>query len=421
MFCIVLVFSLPFGVKAQSAVAGRQAELEKQLAALESQINAQQKILEDKQRQSVSLERDIAILNAKIEKAKLNIKARNIAIAELSNDIADKQTTIGGLESKLDRERESLAAILRRTNEIESHSLVEVMLDNQNISEFFQDLDSFVSIKTALRDSFTSIKENKTKTENEKSDLEEKKQEQLDLKAIQVLEQRRVEEQQKEKQDILKISKGVEEVYQKVIKAAQGDAAKIRAELFTLRGSAAIPFEKALDLATEAKTKTGVRPAFLLGIIAEESNLGENIGKGNWRVDMANPRDTAPFQQICSALGLDPDKMPVSAKAWYGYGGAMGPAQFLPSTWVLYEDKISAATGHNPPNPWDPGDAFMAAALYLKDSGAAKQTVAAERYAALCYLAGCKNAGKKSYQFYADDVMDLAAKYQNLINILQAS
>jgi membrane-bound lytic murein transglycosylase B len=97
----------------------------------------------------------------------------------------------------------------------------------------------------------------------------------------------------------------------------------------------------------------------------------------------------------------------------------MGPAQFIPSTWVLYEDKISKLTGHNPPNPWDPEDAFMGSAIYLKDSGAAKKTVAAERYAALCYLAGCKNATKKAYQFYADDVMELADKYQKQINIIK--
>jgi hypothetical protein len=60
----------------------------------------------------------------------------------------------------------------------------------------------------------------------------------------------------------------------------------------------------------------------------------------------------------------------------------------------------------------------MGAAIYLKDSGAAKQTVSAERTAALCYLAGCKNAKNKSYQFYADDVMDLADKYQKQIDIL---
>ena len=112
--------------------------------------------------------------------------------------------------------------------------------------------------------------------------------------------------------------------------------------------------------------------------------------------------------------------MPISKKAWYGYcGGAMGPAQFMPTTWQLYEISISKVTGHNPPNPWDPFDAFAAAALYLKDNGAVSGTYAAERKGALKYLAGSK--WERFITVFTDDVMALAAKYQEQINILQGS
>lgn len=99
----------------------------------------------------------------------------------------------------------------------------------------------------------------------------------------------------------------------------------------------------------------------------------------------------------------------------------MGPAQFIPSTWVLYEERISRATGHNPPNPWDPYDAFMASAILLMDNGADALTAKAERLAALRYLAGWTNATKKAYAFYGDDVMELSEKYQRQIDILNNS
>jgi membrane-bound lytic murein transglycosylase B len=416
-----LIFAYSFIASAQATpdgVTSRRQQLESQLSQLEKEIDAQQQILTQKQREGVSLERDIAILDAEISKSKLSIKARTITIQGLEDDIRVKAQTIGTLSDKIDRELASLAQLLRKTDELESSSLVEVALAHTSVSGFFSDMGTFESLKSSLNRSIESVRADRAQTEQEKKDLEDKRAEEVSLKQIQELEQQRLLQNEKEKQQILKITKGQERQYQAILQQKQKSAASIRSELFTLQGTKAIPFEKALEFANRAFTKTGVRPAFLLGIIAEESNLGENVGTGNWLVDMKAPRDTVPFQQITSALGLDPDKMPVSKKPWYGYGGAMGPAQFLPSTWVLYQNRIADFTGHNPPNPWDPEDAFMGAAIYLADSGADARTASAERYAALCYLAGCPNAKKKAYAFYGDDVMDLAAKYQQQIDIL---
>lgn len=96
----------------------------------------------------------------------------------------------------------------------------------------------------------------------------------------------------------------------------------------------------------------------------------------------------------------------------------MGPAQFIPSTWILYKDRIAKATGDNPPNPWSARDAVFATAILMMDNGADAQTPAAERLAALRYLAGWKNATKSAYAFYGDNVMDFAADFQTQINVI---
>ena len=443
VFLIAAYFVCVESVFAQatpSDVLSRRTQLEAELSNIEKDIEAQRKILVEKQREGVSLERDIAILDAEISKAKLSIKARTIAVKNLEEDIGQKSRTIGTLSDKIDREIASLAQLLRKTDEIDSSSLVEVILTNGSISEFFADVDAFESIKSNLNDSIGTVKTDKEETEKEKKDLEDKKTEETALRQIQELEKKRLEQKEAEKQKILKATKGKEKEYQTVLKSKEKSAASIRSELFTLQGSKAIPFEKALEFANRALAKTGVRPAFLLGIIAEESNLGENVGKGNWKVDMHPTRDQPIFKQFTTHLGLDPDKMPVSKKVWYGYGGAMGPAQFIPSTWALYagydsknnyeynssKDQIGKLTGNQPPNPWEPEDAFMAAAIYLSDNGADKKTYQAEFRAAMCYLAGCANANKKNLRFYGLDVVgdyegdpdSLAATYQRQIDIL---
>ncbi|TSC62805.1 MAG: peptidase M23B [Parcubacteria group bacterium Gr01-1014_48] len=401
-----------------SQVASRKAQLERELEDLEKKIDTQRSLVQEKQRERVTFERDVAILDANIEKARLGIKQRTIAISRLSDEIDDKETIISELDEKIGRGKESLAQLIRKTNEIDNLSLVEVVLGNKNLSEFFVDLDSFQSIKHGLQISFAEIRTTKEKTAAARDALAEKQSDEIELRAIQELQKKKIEAQEKEKQRILTASKGVEAQYQKVLKDQEKTAAMIRSELFMLRGSAAIPFGTALDLAKRAGKKIGIRPAFILGIIAEESNLGENVGKGNWQTDMHPTRDVPVFKDITARLGLDPDSVPVSKKAWYGWGGAMGPAQFIPSTWILYEKQLASLTGHNPPNPWDPGDAFMGAAILLADNGADGGTPRAERLAALRYLAGWKNATNPSYAFYGDEVMELAAKYQSQIDIL---
>ncbi len=432
LFFIVLLFSflatasVPVCLnraEAQSAddVTTRRAKLENDLKILESQIEAQQEIVESKQKQAVSLERDISIIDASIKKANLSIKARDIAIQQLTNNISSKQKTIGVLSEKLDRELESLAQLIRKIDQIDNISFSELIIGNETVSDVFADIDRFRTIEDALNKSRVVVAQNKITTEEEKKTLEDKKTEEVELRAIQLLEKKRIEQDKKAKAKILAETKGKEAEYQKILKARQKDAAAIRSELFVLQGSKAISFEKAYEYALVAENKTGIRPAFLLGVITEETNLGENLGSGSWRVDMHPTRDRPVFAQITSELGLNPDTMPVSKKPWYGWGGAMGPAQFIPSTWILYKDKIAVLTGHNPPNPWDPYDAFMAAAILLKDNGGAGGNYSKERLAALRYLAGWTNANKRAYAFYGDDVMALAAKYQKQIDILQSN
>ena len=407
----------------------KRAQLNAELLQIEKEIEKERVTLGEKQREAVSLERDLTILDANIKKAQLGIRARNITINSLHENIGENEEFIEILNEKTDREKQSLSQLLRKTNEIESTSLVEIVLGNQNLSDFFIDLDSFESINQALDFSFKEIKAVKNATETEVKKLEEEKDEETNLRVLQEAEKRKITQDEEEKQRILNVTKGEEDAYKKIIKEKEKTAAEIRSALFALRGSSAISFGKAYELALIAEKQTGVRPAFLLGIITQETRLGENIGNCNlpedppkykWQAIMKDPRDTVPYIDITTRLGLNPELMPLSCPQPGGYGGAMGPAQFIPSTWILYEKKISELTGHNPPNPWNTEDAFMASAILLRDNGAAKGGFAAERLAALRYFAGWKNAEKAANAPYGDGVMSLAAGHQKSIDILEA-
>lgn len=452
---LVIPTALPGVASAQTAadaVATRQAQLQAQLSDIESQIAQQQQLLDQAQSQHQTLQSQIDTFNAEIKKTQLQIQAINLTITQLSGNIDTHNQTLAQLSSQLSAEKESLAQIMRQTQMIDNYSIVSVALGSQNVSSFFSDLDAFTSIKGALQDSFSQIQQTSSSTETEKEALQSRLAEQEQLRTVAQLAKQAVQAQENDKQQLLAQTKGVEANFQKLIAGNQKTAAQIRSELFTLRDSAAIPFGTALTYAEAAEKATGVRAAVTLGVLKQETNLGENLGTGVWTVDMSPNRDRPVFVYITQTLGLDPDKMPVSKKPWYGWGGAMGPGQFIPSTWVCYggfvnvntntctptgsatnfwqgpwqyvanKDRVRTLLGTSvPSNPWSAQVAIMATAMLMADNGAAAQTPAAERLAALRYFAGWTGAKNPAYSFYGDGVMEFAAQFQQDINQLNGS
>ncbi len=430
-------------------IAKRRAQLEAELAHLEGLIQQQQELLQNKQGERVTIESELKKIDAEIKKSQLSIEAQRLVIANLEEDIFLKEATILELQEKIDRERDSLSGLIRKTAELDDESVVEIVFSGKSFSDFFEELDDFREVKLALEKSFKELEKLRDSNVNAKNILAEKKAEEEELHELQKLQRSRLENKEAEKVKVLKVTKGEESKYQELIKENQKTAAQIRSELFELRGTAAIQLGDAIEFATFAGTKTGVRPAFILGVLKQETRLGEFLGNGTWSVDMHPTRDRPVFKVITETLGVNPDTMPVSAKPGYGWGGAMGPAQFIPSTWACYGGYINTITGgcgysssvtdfyagpwkydagadrlrvvrgkQSPSNPWDNQDAFLATALYMKDLGADAGTLSAERMAALKYFAG-GNATNPAYAFYGDGVMDHASYFQKQIDTLK--
>ena len=437
----------------ERAIAERRAQLERDLANLEDLIRQQQVLLDSKRGERVSLERDVAILDAEIKKARAAIRAQELAISDLENEIWLKNATIRELDEKIERKRESLAGLIRRTAQLDDLSLVEILLSEKTLSQFFEEYDDFHTLKLALNASFRELERLRKDNETARSQLEVQRANEEELKMLHELQQRRLRDQEQDKARILQATQGEERQYQQMIAANERSAAQIRSELFELRGSAAINLGDAIELANFVGSRTGVRPALILGVLKQETRLGEFLGNGSWRSDMHPTRDRPLFQVITTTLGMNPDTMPVSAKPGYGWGGAMGPAQFIPSTWACYggyintrtndcnnsarsfdwetfwagpwvyradKDRLRVVRGkQSPSNPWDNQDAFLAAGILLKDNGADGGTAYAERLAAMRYFAGWANANNPAYSFYGDGVMGHADYYQRQIDALK--
>lgn len=435
---LLLTTNSAYAELTEAQIQEQEAKWRAELEATEKEIAQWETVLKTTKQGTASLERDASVLQAKINEAKAFIKKRQIQIEQLTHDIGLKTKTIAELDAKIGRGKESLTAILKSANQLDSYSLAEVMLSNKNLSQFFEDVDNYSSIQKSLEEQFTEIRNLQSKTDSERQELDKKRIAEADTKAKIEADKKKVEVDEKEKQRLININKTQEKTYAQVIAEKEKKAAQIRAALFSLRDTEGIPFGDALKYANLASNKTGVRSALILAILTQESDLGKNqgsclvsnidtgdgAGKNTGTIFeqvMKAPRDTVPFKDITERLGKDWKMTPVSCPpgtkytSGRGFGGGMGPSQFIPSTWELFKNKLGTTLGLSPNsvNPWNPEHAILATAVYMADLGAAGGSYTAERNAACRYYSGaaCTPGRKPSNVFYGDQVM---AKAENI-------
>lgn len=429
-----LLFAVP--AHAQTVSPEERAQLEAELKLYEEEVAKLNALLEEQAKQSGTIQGDINILTSKIKRAQAAIKARTITIQKLGREITQKTATIKELTQKIDRETESLAQLVRKTNEFDDRPPVHAFLTGRSISDFYLDLDAFITVKGAIKRSLDEIQGAKTKKEEEREALEERQDEEEGVREELQSEKKTVERNEAEQKQLLAVSKSKEREYEAVLSERRKKVAEIRSKLFQFAGGVdPIPFERALRYAEEAGARLGVRAAFILAILTQESRLGANVGacfisntvtgegfRANGAAQdrvMSPERDIPVFLDITKELGRDPFATRVSCPQRVGWGGAMGPSQFIPSTWKLFRTRIAAAVEKTVPDPWTDRDAIFATTIYVSDLGAKKQTYSAERTAACRYYSGRSCTALRAAATYGSSVMTIAKSIQSDIDYLK--
>jgi len=170
--------------------------------------------------------------------------------------------------------------------------------------------------------------------------------------------------------------------------------------------------QQMFDAIRFAGEQTGVRQAFLAGMFQVETGMGRNTGSCHYTKAKMGLPEQALFEEICQELGYDPDAMQVSCPQSGQRGGAIGKAQFLPSTWLIYRDRVAKVVGKDMADPWDAKDAAVAMAIKVADDapGVTNHDRSAEANAAKMYLSGTT---ENKYNGHARKVLVAAEKFKD--------
>jgi len=447
---LILAFSVGFTpfyfARAQEAVDDTldvldiKEELRQELSELQADIQILNNEISQKQSDERSLGREISILNNQIKKTELELQQTALAIRQTEFIIEENNLKIIELEGKIEKTKSVIAEIMRSIYEEDTRSVVELIVSSEDLSDFLDYSRFLNNLQSSLQKALDNIKVAKLNIEEEQISLEEEQESQYRLRTLQGAQKGGLDANKREKNNLLNLTQAQKKDFERIVVQKTKTVEEIRNQLFRLEGAdVALSFSEAYEYASSAFNLTGVRPAFLLAMLKRESSWGENTGlcilvnpetgvgrgvnTGNLYERVMKPsRDVQPFLQITQELGRDPYNTRVSCPhRYYGYGGAMGPAQFIPSTWMAYKDDVTALLGHTA-DPWNIRDAFVASAVKLARGGATNQTYATERKAALLYYAG-GGWSNPAFWPYTDDprdgVMVLASRYQKDIDILE--
>lgn len=378
--CAVCVFAAIFLILGSvhaptffTKVSGAQTDeerkaLEAQLVQLEEQINQYEGQVVGYQQQGKNLKGQITILNDKIAKLNLQIQAVTLTLGQLNKKIDETQGQIEVTEKSIESRRAVLGKLVQDLYENQRVSLLEVFLKNPRLSDFFSNINNITLVQSNLRVAIEEITDLKNSLKEKEEQFALARADAESVRAYQASQKAQIDSTKQEKNKLLEVTKGQESRYQSLVKETKVTAAQIRSRIFQFLGGGELSFEDAYKYAKLASGATGIRPALLLAVLDRESALGQNVGKCNYKKSMS-PSNQPLFLEIVRELGINPDIVTVSCANRDGaYGGAMGPAQFIPSTWNLYKDSVARVTGHTPASPWNNGDAFVATALYLKDA-----------------------------------------------------
>ncbi len=342
---------------------------------------------------------------------KIQVYNTKSVLQQVESDIADKEQQISNLSQQEELNKAMLEGYVEQLYyQSQEDPLVRLAATSVDLNGLTSNTDNMISIKQKILDTLDNISSNKDQLASDKTDLAAKKQQHEQLLNQQVAEQGQIVSNIQDTQATL------QELQQKL--------SELQSNLSSLLGTS-VSISDVKAAAGFASNATGVRKSFILAELMQESGMGRYTGGCTYKNAHMHSYDIPVFKEIMTSLhyGLNDKKVSCPGSGG-GYGGAMGIAQFLPTTWessyvlqyiVLMTRNIPEAP--NPPDPWSVIDGVMGMAKKLANAGATSKK--GEYAASMIYYCGTSHPTNTypgrvaDCNRYAADVQSLAAGYEN--------
>lgn len=203
----------------------------KRLLELRDEIDKYQKELAEVSSERQTLESTIKTLDISRNKLSSEIELTTEQIERTDLQLRQLDIAIRETELLIERDAEIISDSLRKIDELDTQTLIEALLTNQNLADFWDEVSETMSFQEAIQANLKQIQERKTRMEDSMTESEKAKMQLSGLQQELAGEQEAILANRKEKDRILKVTANQEEEYQRQLQTRIAARDQFLAEL----------------------------------------------------------------------------------------------------------------------------------------------------------------------------------------------
>ncbi|MBT4209862.1 MAG: peptidoglycan DD-metalloendopeptidase family protein [Candidatus Komeilibacteria bacterium] len=220
-----------------------------EIQELHRQIDIYQKNIYAKQKELGSLSNQVSTLNESIAKINLEIEAAGLEVETLDLKIENTELKIDAKENEIDDQKDILAEVIRSLHrQQQKSSLLEILILNDNFSDFIADLNRLEDMQDNLFEGVENLGEIKLALNNDKDSLENEKTELDTLKNILNGKKGNLDGQKISKFNLMASTEGQEAKYQELLRQAKEEQKQIDNDIVYLEKIAREKLNRQLQL-----------------------------------------------------------------------------------------------------------------------------------------------------------------------------
>jgi murein DD-endopeptidase MepM/ murein hydrolase activator NlpD len=210
---------------------GQIAEKNARLKEIEKEIAQYEASLKEVGAEKNTLQKAINELALERKKVQADIQYTENKISSTDLEINKLTLEIGTTEEKIATNEEAIGQILRSINKSDQDSFIEILLNNDNLAEFWSAVADLETVKDKMADRVAELSQSKTDLEGKRVTSTKKRDELVDLKSQYSDQHSILVSNSASKAELLSATKNEEAKYQAMLKDRQAAKEKLAAEV----------------------------------------------------------------------------------------------------------------------------------------------------------------------------------------------